>query len=208
MTLLEKFELTDSSFERLMNLHGSRLKQHAVRLTRNRDNAEDLYQEASIKIFMNLNKLADEKLFCNWAMRIMQRVFLDRKRHDSRRPVTTSFEDLSEHAGHEIDFEDKKVDIESEVMLKTVQDMTSQQIRNMIAKLNPQQAETLSLATYATSNPFDIINSQEDGLSYDAIANISNIDKGTVRSRIHRAKASLKSLANSKEFSAWENKGG
>jgi hypothetical protein len=91
-------------------------------------------------------------------------------------------------------------------MLKTVQDMTSQQIRNMIATLNPQQRETLSLATYATSNPLDIINSQEDGLSYDAIANIASIDKGTVRSRLHRAKASLKSMADSGEFKTWENK--
>lgn len=208
MTSLEKFELTDSSFDRLMNLHGPRLKQHSIRLTRNRDNAEDLYQEASIKIFMNLHKLTDEKLFCNWAMRIMQRVFLDRKRYDARRPITTSFEDLNEHMGCEIEFEDKKVDIESEVMLKTVNEMNSHQIRNMIATLNPQQAETLSLVTYATSSPFDLANSQPDGLSYDAISKITNTDAGTVRSRLHRAKASLKSLANSKEFSAWENKGG
>ena len=54
MTSLEQFELTDSSFDRLMNLHGTRLKQHAVRLTRNRDNAEDLYQETAIKIFLNI----------------------------------------------------------------------------------------------------------------------------------------------------------
>ena len=200
--------MADSSFDRLMNLHGPRLKQHSIRLTRNRDNAEDLYQEASIKIFMNLDKLTDEKLFCNWAMRIMQRVFLDRKRYEARRPITASFEDLNEHNGFEVDFEDKRVDIESEVMLKTVNEMNSRQIRNMIATLNPQQAETLSLATYSTSSPFDLTNSQPDGLSYDAISKITNTDAGTVRSRIHRAKASLKSLANSKEFSAWENKGG
>jgi len=207
MTSLEQFELTDSSFDKLMSLHGTRLKQHAFRLTRHRDNAEDLYQETSVKIFLNIHKLTDEKLFVNWAMRIMQRAFLDKKRHDARRPETTSFEDLSEHAGHEVEFEDKKVDIESELMLKTINEMNSHQIRNMIATLNPQQRETISLATYSTPNPLDIANSQ-DGADFKSISAALNIETGVVRSRLHRAKASLKSMANSSEFKAWENKGG
>lgn len=208
MTSLVQFELTDSSFDKLMNLHKTRLKQHAVRLTRNSDNAEDLYQETAIKIFLNINKLTDEKLFVNWAMRIMQRVFLDNKRYNARRPETTSFEELSESVGHEVEFEDKKVDIESELMLKTINEMNSHQIRNMIATLNPHQREAISLATYSTSNPFDIANFQVDGLDYKSISVAMNTDTGTVRSRIHRAKASLKSMVNSSEFKAWKNKGG
>lgn len=208
MTSLEQFELTDSSFDKLMNLHGTRLKQHAVRLTRNRDNAEDLYQETAIKIFLNIGKLTDEKLFVNWALKIMQRAFLDKKRYDARRPETTSFEELSEYAGHEVEFEDKKVDVESELMLKTIREMNSHQIRNMIATLNPQQRETISLATYSTSNPLDVANLQADGLDYKSISAVMNTDTGVVRSRIHRAKASLKSMANLSEFKAWENKVG
>lgn len=200
MTLLEKFESTDSLFDRLIKLNESRLKQHALNLTKNKDDAEDLYQDTLIKIFINIDKLTEERLFCNWAMRIMHNVFLDKIRLKGRRPMTISFEELSEYNGVEVDFVDKSVDIESEFMIKVIEDMNSHQIRNMISTLNPRLRETVSMSTYATSNPFDIDNSQPEGMHYKEIGAATNLDAGTVRSRLHRARSYLKNMAQNSEL--------
>lgn len=194
MTLLNEFESTNLLFNRLIKLNESRLKQHALRLTKHKDDAEDLYQDTLIKVFMNIDKLTEERQFCNWAIRIMHNIFLDKIRLKSRRPVTTSFEELSEHYGVEVDFEDKNVDIESEFMIKMINDMNSRQIRNMISTLNPRLCETISLSTYATPNPLDIENSQPEGMTYQTIGKEINLDDGTVRSRLHRARNSLRNI--------------
>lgn len=195
MTLLNEFESTNLLFNRLIKLNESRLKQHALRLTKHKDDAEDLYQDTLIKVFMNIEKLTEERQFCNWAIRIMHNIFLDKIRLKSRRPATTSFDDLSEHYGVEVDFEDKSVDIESEFMIKMINDMNSRQIRNMINTLNPKLRETISMSTYATINPLDIENSQPEGMTYQAISKEINLDGGTVRSRLHRARNSLQNIA-------------
>lgn len=195
MTLLNEFESTNLLFNRLIKLNESRLKQHALRLTKHKDDAEDLYQDTLIKVFMNIEKLTEERQFCNWAIRIMHNIFLDKIRLKSRRPATTSFDDLSEHYGVEVDFEDKSVDIESEFMIKMINDMNSRQIRNMINTLNPKLRETISMSTYATVNPLDIENSQPEGMTYQAISKEINLDSGTVRSRLHRARNSLQNIA-------------
>lgn len=196
MTTTEKFEKNNSSFEKLMNIYKNCLKRHALRLTKNHEQAEDLYQETSIKIFLNLNKLVDEKIFINWAMRIMHNIFLDNKRYNSRRPITTSFEELNEIVGNEVEFEDKSIDIESEYMLKMINEMNSRQIRSMITQLSPTLSETISLSTYGTKDAMDIENSMPDGLDYKSVGKLANIDLGTVRSRLHRAKENLAKMSN------------
>lgn len=194
MTAIEKFELTDSTYERLMQQHQVKLKSHAMRLTRNRADAEDLYQDTCIKIFMNMDKINEERTFCNWAMRIMQRLYLDKKRFDARRPQTTSFDELNAHFGCEVDFEDKKTNVEAEVMLDMVQNLKSRQVRAMISSLAPEYSTALSMATYGTPNSMDILNSK-DALSYQEIAQVSSLPVGTVRSRLYRARLALEAAA-------------
>ena len=199
MTAIEKFELADSTYERLMQQHHAKLKSHAMRLTRNRADSEDLYQDTCIKIFMNMDKMKDARTFCNWGMRIMQRLYLDKKRYDARRPQTTSFDELNAHFGCEVEFEDKKTNIEAEVMLDMVQNLKSHQVRSMISSLTPEYSSALSMATYGTPNSMDILGSG-DALSYQEIAKISNSQVGTVRSRLHRARKALELVAKNVEI--------
>ena len=200
MTSTEKFEQVDNSFEKLMQQHGSKIKSHALRLTRNPEDAEDLYQETSIKIFMNMDKLMNEATFYSWALRIMQRTFLDKKRYDSRRPETTSFDELNAQFGSEIDFEDKKVDIESEVMLGMVKEMNSRQIRGMIKSLNPVYSSTLALNTYGTADSLDIANTVDEGLNYQEVAAVTNTTQRAVASRLQRAKEALRRVAEANAY--------
>lgn len=199
MTSIEKFELVEEKYERLMKLHGDRLKAHSKRLTRNTTDAEDLYQDTALKIYMNMEKMTDENKFVSWSMRVMQNIFLDKKRYDSRRPQTTSFDELTAHFGCEIDFVDPKVDVESEVMLEMVQSMPARQLRGMIASLSPVYSNAVSLNTYGTDSSLDLMNSSE-GLNYKSIAERTKTEVGTVRSRLFRAREMLKKMAADKSI--------
>jgi RNA polymerase sigma-70 factor (ECF subfamily) len=183
-----------------MQQHGGKIKSHAMRLTRNTEDAEDLYQDTSIKIFMNMDKLTNESTFYSWALRIMQRTFLDKKRYDSCRPETTSFDELNAQFGSEIDFEDKKVDIESEVMLGMVKEMNSRQIRGMIKSLNPVYSATLALNTYGTVDSLDIANTVDEGLNYQEVAAVTNTTQSAVATRLQRAKEALRRVAAANSY--------
>jgi RNA polymerase sigma-70 factor (ECF subfamily) len=199
MTSTEKFELNDSSYERLMRIHTKNLRVHAYRLTRNQDSADDLFQETSIKIYMNLDKCQDENKFCAWAKRIMQNLFLDKKRFDARRPKTTSFDELEWlYGGSEVEFADPKVDIESEFLLKEVQAMNSRQVRGMISNISPTYSSALSMNTYGNSNPLDETISIP--MSYDDIALQTKTNINTVKVRLFRARAALAAVAQQADF--------
>lgn len=201
MTAVQTFGAADTQYERLWNQHAARLKTHAKRLTRNNENAEDLFQDTAIKVYMNMEKMADEAKFLNWAMRIMQRIFLDKKRYDSRRPQTTSFDELNAHFGCEVEFEDPKVNVEAEVMLQEIQLMNSRQVRAMINSLAPTYSAALSLNTYGNTNSMDMDSlSLSAPMDYKSMAKASNSSVGTVRSRLNRAKKALALAARQSDF--------
>jgi len=195
MTSVEKFGMLDEKFERLMKESRDKLYKFAIRFTRNKADAEDLLQDTLIKVYMNLDKLDSEKRFMSWAIQIMRRAYLDKRRYDNRRPQTTSFDEINAHFGCEVDYIDPKVDVESEVMLDMVQGMKSRQIRAMMSTLEPAYRESLSLNTYSTANPLDITGSSMDGMDYPAISAFTGVNEGTVKSRISRAKRALALVA-------------
>lgn len=61
------------AISRLAALRGPKLMAHAMRLLRNRDDAEDVVQEAWIEILRGLKGLHDERAFPAWAYRIVTR---------------------------------------------------------------------------------------------------------------------------------------
>jgi RNA polymerase sigma-70 factor (ECF subfamily) len=204
MTSIEKFEQLDERYERLMKEYSKKLRSHSLRLTRNQTDAEDLYQDTALKIYMNMEKMTDEQKFGNWALRVMQRLHLDKIRYNKRRPQTTSFDELNAFMGCEVDFEDKKVDVESEVMLGMVNEMNSRQVRAMMNSLSPAYSSSLALNTYGTTSSLDLVNSLDDGLNYGEVASAQNIEYGTVKSRLHRARAAMKSVMLENSFSPEE----
>ena len=204
MTSIEKFEKFDEQYERLMKEYSKKLRSHALRLTRNQTDAEDLYQDTALKIYMNMEKMTDEQKFGNWALRVMQRLHLDKIRYNKRRPQTTSFDELNAYMGCEVDFEDKKVDIESEVMLGMVKEMSSNQVRAAMKSLAPTYSSSLALNTYGTPDSFDLVNSVDDGLMLNEVASVQNIEYGTVKSRLHRARVALRNVLEESSFSPEE----
>lgn len=78
----------------------------AARLCRNKDEADDVTQEAFLKAYKSYDKVDDARRIDNWLMKIVYNTFLDRKRMKSRRVqevseaimgTDSSIDDLADH---------------------------------------------------------------------------------------------------------------
>ncbi len=65
----------------------------ATFLTRNAEDAEDLTQEAAIQAFRAFEQFEQNTNFKAWFLKIQHNCFLNRLRHDARRPQTVQVED-------------------------------------------------------------------------------------------------------------------
>lgn len=162
------------SWEQIVIEHSARVYRLAYRLTGNQHDAEDLTQEVFVRVFRSLHNYQPGS-FEGWLHRITTNVFLDqvrrkkRIRMDQMGEESQNYAETSEFVSPERGFEHNNLDYD---------------IQEALRKLAPEYRVAVVLC--------DI-----EGLSYEEIAATLGIKLGTVRSRIHRARAQLKkSLAH------------
>ena len=147
--------------------HGRFLYTVAYRLTGNDADAQDLVQEVLLRVRRGLATYRPGSLE-GWLSRITTNAFLDDVRRRRRRPVDHLGDD-AEHvltAGDEVD--------------RALEAATlSADLETALARLSPDFRAAVVLC--------DVV-----GLSYEEIAESLDIPVGTVRSRIHRARAALR----------------
>ncbi|WP_341360402.1 RNA polymerase sigma factor SigE [Georgenia sp. M64] len=157
------------SWEQIVTEHSPRVYRLAYRLTGNRADAEDLTQETFVRVFRSLHSYQPGN-FDGWLHRITTNLFLDQARRRSRLrldPIGEATERLP--AARDTDepergFEHAHLDLDVQAALDA---------------LPPRYRAAVVLC--------DI-----EGLSYEEIAATLDIKMGTVRSRIHRARAMLR----------------
>ena len=162
------------SWDEIVREHSVRVYRLAYRLTGNRADAEDLMQETFVRVFRSLGSYRPGT-FEGWLHRITTNLFLDlaRRRGRIRFELMGDTSDLhpvgSELSSPERGFEHRNLDLDVQAALNA---------------LPPGSRAAVVLC--------DI-----EGLSYEEIAETLGIKTGTVRSRIHRARARLRdSLAH------------
>lgn len=162
------------SWEHIVVEHSARVYRLAFRLTGNQHDAEDLTQEVFIRVFRSLHNFQPGS-FEGWLHRITTNVFLDQVRRKKRIRMDQMGEESQGYAEPnqslmpERGFEHQNLDYD---------------IQEALRALAPEYRVAVVLC--------DI-----EGLSYEEIATTLGIKLGTVRSRIHRARAQLrKSLAH------------
>src|SRR5260221_12818082 len=69
-----------SSFEALVRVHQASIYRVAYRLCGDRDEAEDLIQEALIEAFQAFGRFTDGSHFDRWVFRIMRNTYIDHVR--------------------------------------------------------------------------------------------------------------------------------
>ena len=157
------------SWEDVAQRYGRKIYNFAYRLTGNPDDAADLVQEVLLRVRKGLSGYRPGS-FEGWLWRITRNAFLDGVRRKSRRPETT----LPEGDHHALGSSPSPDEVLASVRL-------SDNVQAALLKLPYPFREAVVLC--------DVV-----GLTYDEIADATDIPVGTVRSRIHRGRKMLRGL--------------
>lgn len=164
------------AFEKLISPYTNQLLNHAFRILKNREDAEDALQEAYLKIYNSLSKFEGHSSFKTWAYKVLTNVCLDMLRKQ-KKFSETSLNSSTNDSEQEIIISDDTYSPEIAAQKKAA----FEALRDAIETLGEEQKIVITLR--------DI-----DGLSYDEIAEITSTGIGTVKSRINRARVQLKKL--------------
>jgi len=159
---------TPPTWEEIVSEHSTRVFRLAYRLTGNRHDAEDLTQDVFVRVFKSLSSYSPGT-FEGWLHRITTNLFLDRARRKQRIRFDALADDAAERLqGRELSpaqaYDERHLDADIQAALDA---------------LAPEYRAAVVLC--------DI-----EGLTYEEIAASLGVKLGTVRSRIHRGRAQLR----------------
>jgi RNA polymerase sigma-70 factor (ECF subfamily) len=149
----------------------------ARRLTRNREDAEDLAAEAIAKAWLHRTTLRERERFSGWIVRILTNLFLSRRRFEASHPHETLSDEEEDFSLFER--------LHQPFLL-----WWGTPEREFLDRL---LREDLVRAIDGLSEPFRIVVVLADveGLAYAEIAQSLGVPVGTIRSRLARGRALL-----------------
>src|SRR5437764_6847159 len=167
-----------AEFEKLVGRTQRQAYNMAYRMTGNRDDAEDLTQEAYLRAYRSFGTYNRQLPFESWFFRILSNLFIDLMR---RRPKLKPLS-LDQPVGEE-EHDDN--------MLLQIPDEQANPERNLMDQV---MDETLQTALSALPEAFRaaVLLCDVEGKTYEEIAQIMGSSIGTVRSRIHRGRTLLR----------------
>ncbi|MEQ1693490.1 MAG: sigma-70 family RNA polymerase sigma factor [Gemmatimonas sp.] len=149
------------------------------RMVRDRELAEDLSQDAFIKVLNHIDRYSPEFKFSSWLFKIANNVAID---HLRRRRIETISMDGSPHASSAAEVEATTLNLESE-QENALDEMEAKElgaaIEVAIAKLRPEYRACIMLR-------------HVEGRAYEEIAATLDLPLGTVKTYIHRARHELR----------------
>ncbi|MBI5574505.1 MAG: sigma-70 family RNA polymerase sigma factor [Elusimicrobia bacterium] len=168
-----------NAFESLVRQCAEQIYNLSFRLTGNSTNAEDLVQDAFIKAFKNISKFREECTFSSWVYRITLNLWKNKVKYEKLRSFLKYFSlnELVETNRGELSIElpDLSPGPESELE----QTRKSEKVQKALNELD-EQARIM------------IVFRDIEGRSYEEISALLECPLGTVKSRIARARESLR----------------
>lgn len=164
-------------------VHADSLYAAAMRMTRNRSDAEDLVQETYLKAFRAYDRFEEGTYLKAWLYRILTNTYINSYRAKRRRPEETDVEDVGELYLYR-----QVSSLERSGAARSAEDValelfTDDEIKEALESLPENYRYAVMLA--------DV-----EGFSYKEIAEITDVPIGTVMSRLSRGRAALqKALA-------------
>ncbi|MBK8576117.1 MAG: sigma-70 family RNA polymerase sigma factor [Elusimicrobia bacterium] len=172
-------KISKESFEPLFRQHGARLYALSVRLCGNTSDGEDLAQETFITAYRRINQFRGEADFGSWAYRICVNLWKNRVRYEKRRMfwkhISIFGDDKGEDDPRPMEIADPKDRTDAPAETAERQRL----VQDALAKLDPHERAALALR-------------EMEDKSYEEIADLLDLPLGTVKSRIARARATLK----------------
>ena len=169
-----------SAFERLITQHGAMLYRVALRLMGQREEAEDVLQEALLKVHQNIHTFDARAALTTWLYRIVVNTALMRLRAQTRIP-----KELLDTAGPLFTDEGEHVQEVAEWALTPEAVLLRQETLSVLQQ-GIERLPELYRAVYVLA--------EIEGLPYQEIATILDLSVGTVKTRLHRARLFLRAM--------------
>lgn len=155
------------AFEMLYRRHNDSLYRYLLRLAQNRDAAEDVFQEVWSKIIKSRESYRPTAKFSTFLFRVAHNCFIDYIRRNKRH---------THNAGIDPDSRPNPAD---EPELATEKGIARRRMTNALRTLPEEQRDVFLLH-------------EEGGLSIDAIASATGVNRETAKSRLRYAVTKLK----------------
>lgn len=177
--LIKKIKDGDmDAFTQLVELFGDRAVNFAYRMLKDQNDAEDAVQEAFLKVFDKIHTFKQESKFSTWFYTVLSNICRDMLRKKSKKPMTVSINQTNrEDDDFELQLEDTSYEPHENFIKKDALNI----LDKALTQLSDEHREVIVLR--------DI-----EGFDYEKIAEILGISLGTVKSRISRARISLRKI--------------
>jgi len=164
------------AFQELYDRYRDRLIHFVTRKTGDADRAQDLVQEAFIRVTRHLQRFDTSKKFSTWVYTIASNLSKNELRNRSRSPLVL-FQKLTSG------WEDDHRPLQFEDYSMRPDDLYRKRyLRNLVEEMVKELPEHHRLVFRLR---------ELEGKSYEEIAEITGVNLGTVKSRLHRARNSF-----------------
>jgi RNA polymerase sigma factor (sigma-70 family) len=165
----------EEAFAELLRRYRSAVYNLCVRMLRNREDAQDVAQDVFIKVFSMLDRYDEQYAFRSWLFKIAANQCIDFIRKN--RVKLLRLDEPVEYKGEEIE---RQLKDEAPTPEDTVQaDEISKVLLAITDELPPHYRSMIVLR-------------HQEHLAYEEIAELMDLPLGTVKARIHRARAMMK----------------
>ena len=171
----------DKAFEVLLNRHKDKIYTSIYLFVKNRDLAEDIFQDVFIKIIRTLRngKYNHEGKFLQWAMRISYNMCVDHFRKNKKRTKVSPSETFDI-----FDVLETKEDNEETNLIKG---QLHKRVRELVDQLPEEQREVVILRHYAD-------------MSFKEISQLTRVSINTALGRMRYALINMRKLVDEKEL--------
>ncbi len=169
----------ESGFLRLLERYQDRILNYIYRMVSDRHLAEDLTQEVFVRIYVNAGRYYPGSRFAPWLYRIASNLAINELRRRKRWRYVT----ITSHPSEE----DRNVitDIKDESTIDPEQSVSQREASEEISKAFEKIPEKYRIP---------LILRELEGYDYAEIAQILDIPRGTVKSRLNRGRSLLETI--------------
>lgn len=168
------------AFRSLVARFQGRLLNFIYRMIGDRERAEDLVQEAFVRVHRHLHRFDSTRKFSTWVYTIASNLAKNELRNRSRSPLVL-FSGLRDRLRDEllvpVQYEDLRSRADQMFYDRDLRELVEQ----TVARLSPRHREVFVLR-------------ELEGRSYEEIAEVMHCNIGTVKSRLNRARQSFAAL--------------
>lgn len=177
--LIERAQKGDrAAFDSLVRKHEKRAYQYAYRLTSNPEEAADVVADAFVRVYNALSHFKGNSAFSTWLYRILTNCFLDARKKEKNRQTTSLESSVMTDEG-ELERQVEDDGPTPDLILERGE--RERQIEKAVEIL-PDYQRAMIVMYHAES------------LSYEDIAQALDLPIGTVKSRLNRARLSLREV--------------